>query len=205
MNSKNVDNVNLPAQKTAIDELKRALLVYWCLFQAFNMSQRLQRQVHGDGLHQISCRKSYPTCAQCKRLQRMFSRATKTMRRRIVDESRRLVTLQVPALIFPYNLFMNTVDRFNQVRFMAFTVCQRKPVYPQIKFLLYESLVNVHHLLYAIPTTGNSITKFAELEEWIFLQLMNDLISYKLPRASLCPLLQPVHGVSAESCPNFWQ
>lgn len=88
--------------------------------------------------------------------------------------------LQVPSIVVAYNLFMNAVDRFDQLRSIApMTHCERGVTMSMLTFVMDVWIINAHAILNAIRTPGESIIGIGEMKERIVAQLVDEHVKYK--------------------------
>lgn len=105
-----------------------------------------------------------------------------------------------PAVIVAYNLFMNGVDRCDQLRSTTATVQKERRVTMSIlTFILDASVINAHALLKAITKSVESIIDITLMKQRIIEQLVRDYADYQQTRVTLPPISRRTHPVCLDT------
>lgn len=202
----NVDGINRPALKEAIEDLKHAPRGEWRLVQVFEKCQGATQTVEaaqnaGFIVFKDRCVVTLYTNdlldTPTLRIHKPDDHAVHCvhglapLQRWTGDESLQRTTLLVPAVIVAYNLFMNSVDRFDQLRSTEATMRKERRVTMSIlSFVLDAAIINSHALLHAISNPGEGIIDAMIMKRRIIQQLVMVHVEYKQTRASLSTALQ---------------
>lgn len=169
----NFNGINRHALKTAIEGLKEAPRGAWRLFQAFNKAsdnnstRRRSKQnlthahdspspIENDVVWKDLCtvvfycnnldgKPTAPVMASCKTSIKCVHGLT-NIRRWMGTEAMHATVIEVPAILMSYNLFMNGIDRFDQLRSSHSIEREKRVPMSVFTLLLDPSIVNAFAL-----------------------------------------------------------
>lgn len=200
----NVDSVNRPSLNTAIERIKNSPRSSWLLVQVFKSkgnSTNSNEIAKNCGFVVFKDRAtvvfysndlaSTPTSP----IQEPDDHAIHCvhglapLERWFGEEALHRTTVFVPAVIVAYNLFMNSVDRFDQVRSTNAT-CRKEQRVPMslFTFLLDASVQNAYAIQQAIPNASGPQPTVREFKRRIAEAFVVPLVERNVRRRTLIPV-----------------
>ncbi len=185
----NVDAVNRPHLKEALSQISTKPRGSWLLVQSFDKPTKegeepcvakkagyivfKDRNVVTFYTNDLADTPTSPIQEQNEETVRCVH-GLAPMKRWMGNETFHRTELQVPAIIVAYNLFMNAVDRFDQMRSTNITARREKRVPMSIfTFLLDASIHNAFALLKEVdPEKANSMKDMKEFKRQVAEQLV---------------------------------
>lgn len=173
-----------------VDINSRIVLKYRSIviFYAKDLAKTLVQPIHGPDKHSL-----------------VYGHGLRQLDRWFGDEAVCKTKVQVPAVIFSYNLVINSVDMFDQTCSAASTIGRERQVAKRIlTFVLDSSIINMHAFLNAISTSYQPVVNIIEIKQRIVSQLVHRYLSYWLQNQTRWPVLTNIEtiDVNYESKPH---
>lgn len=204
LNSNNVDGIKRPLLKDATAALKLRSRGAWCLVQVYKLAWTETNPVLTQNAGYVTfidrtvvtfCTKNLAGIS-LRGIHKpdenaiMWVHGLAPLHRWIRDESVRRSTLQVPAVIVAYKVFMNAVDRLYQYRSTTATVRREKRDYEYAYFCPGRLHINSNALLGEITKQGTPIVDMFELKQKDVESLVHEHVEYNQWQVALTPLPQ---------------